>query len=85
MLTLFTSSLLLGIVFCAPPGAIAAEAVRRGFAKGFRPALFVEFGSLVGDATWAIVALVGLAVLVQTRWCVCRWRCSGQYIIDPIY
>jgi len=65
MLTLFTSSLLLGIVFCAPPGAIAAEAIRRGFAKGFRPALFVEFGSLVGDATWALVALVGLAVLVQ--------------------
>ena len=65
MLSLFTSSLLLGIVFCAPPGAIAAEAVRRGFARGFRPALFVEFGSLIGDATWAIVALVGLAVLVQ--------------------
>jgi chemosensory pili system protein ChpE len=64
-MTLFVASFLLGIAFCAPPGAITAESIRRGFARGFRPALFVQFGSLVGDATWAIIALVGLAFLVQ--------------------
>src|SRR2546421_7405 len=65
MASLFISAFLIGIAFCAPPGAITAEAIRRGVRGGFRPALFVEFGSLIGDATWAIIALVGLAVLVQ--------------------
>jgi chemosensory pili system protein ChpE len=62
---LFLMAAWVGIVFCAPPGAIAAEAIRRGVTRGFWPALLVEFGSLVGDATWATIALVGLAVLVQ--------------------
>lgn len=65
MWSLFLLSLWVGIVFCAPPGAITAEAIRRGVARGFGPALLVELGSLVGDATWAAIALVGLAVLVQ--------------------
>jgi chemosensory pili system protein ChpE len=65
MVTLIWSSMLLGISFCASPGVITAEAVRRGLARGFRAALFVEFGSLVGDATWAILALIGAAFLVQ--------------------
>ncbi len=63
--SLFLTSLWVGIVFCAPPGAITAEAIRRGAARGFRPALLVEFGSLVGDATWAALALLGLAFVVQ--------------------
>lgn len=58
-------SFILGILFCAPPGVVAAEAIRRGIARGFKPALMVELGSLVGDATWAIIALLGLAVLMQ--------------------
>ncbi len=65
MLTLIWSSILLGISFCASPGVITAEAVRRGLARGFGAAFFVELGSLVGDATWAILALVGAAFLVQ--------------------
>ena len=65
MTSLFISAFLIGIAFCAPPGAITAEAIRRGVRGGFRPALFVEFGSLIGDATWAMIALIGLAVLVQ--------------------
>ena len=65
MTTLFLSSLVLGIAFCAPPGIITAEAVRRGLARGFGPALWVELGSLIGDATWAIIALTGAAFVVQ--------------------
>jgi chemosensory pili system protein ChpE len=61
----FFSSFLLGIIFCAPPGIITAETVRRGLVRGFRPALMVQFGSLVGDSTWALVALTGLAFLIQ--------------------
>ena len=65
MTTLFLSSLVLGIAFCAPPGIITAEAVRRGLARGFGPALWVELGSLIGDATWAIITLAGAAFVVQ--------------------
>jgi chemosensory pili system protein ChpE len=64
-MTLFISSFVLAIAFCAPPGVITAETVRRGAARGFIPALFVQFGSLVGDTTWAMIALTGLAFLIQ--------------------
>ena len=66
-MSLFISSFILAIAFCAPPGVITAETVRRGAARGFVPALFVQFGSLVGDTTWAIIALTGLAFLVQNN------------------
>lgn len=67
MNTLFASSFILGIAFCAPPGIITAETIRRGLVRGFRPALFVQFGSLVGDTTWSLIALTGLAFLVQNN------------------
>ena len=66
-MSLFISSFILAIAFCAPPGVITAETVRRGAARGFIPALFVQFGSLVGDTTWAIIALTGLAFVVQNN------------------
>lgn len=66
-MTLFVSSFILAIAFCAPPGVITAETVRRGAARGFVPALFVQLGSLVGDTTWAIIALTGLAFIVQNN------------------
>jgi len=65
MTTLILSSIFLSIAFCAPPGAVTAEAIRRGVARGFGAALGIELGSLIGDAVWAIIALVGLAVIVQ--------------------
>jgi chemosensory pili system protein ChpE len=64
---LFLSSFILAIAFCAPPGVITAETVRRGAARGFFPALFVQLGSLIGDTTWAIIALTGLAFIVQNN------------------
>ncbi|MBI3151882.1 MAG: LysE family transporter [Chloroflexi bacterium] len=67
MSTLLFSSFILAISFCAPPGIITAETVRRGSARGFIPALYVQFGSLVGDTTWAIIALTGLAFLIQNN------------------
>lgn len=63
----FLSSLALGIAFAAPPGVITAETVRRGLARGFRPAFLVQLGSLIGDATWAAVALTGGAFLIQNE------------------
>ena len=66
-MSLFISSFVLAIAFCAPPGVITAETVRRGAARGFVPALFVQFGSLVGDTTWAVIALTGLAFVFQNN------------------
>jgi threonine/homoserine/homoserine lactone efflux protein len=66
-MSLFISSFFLAIAFCAPPGVVTAETVRRGAARGFLPALFVQFGSLIGDTTWAIIALTGLSFFVQNN------------------
>lgn len=65
MSPLLISSFILGIAFCAPPGIITAETIRRGAARGFGPALSVQFGSLIGDTTWAAIALTGLAFVIQ--------------------
>jgi threonine/homoserine/homoserine lactone efflux protein len=62
---LFLSAFGLGLAYCAPPGAVTAEASRRGLERGFRSVLLLELGSLIGDATWAALALAGAAVLVQ--------------------
>jgi chemosensory pili system protein ChpE len=64
---LFASAFALGILLCVLPGALTIEALRRGLARGFRSVLVLELGSLVGDAAWAAVALLGAAVLTRNR------------------
>jgi chemosensory pili system protein ChpE len=71
MLALFISAFFLGLVFNAAPGAVFAETVRQGVGGGFRPALAVQIGSLVGDALWAVLGLLGIGLLLQLdglRW-----------------
>jgi len=65
MLTLFITAFALGMVFNASPGAVFAETVRQGVRGGFRPALAVQIGSLVGDALWAVLGLAGVGLLMQ--------------------
>lgn len=64
---IFLTVFVLEIIFCAIPGAITAEALRRGVSRGFRPSLLVQVGSIVGDTVWAVIALVGLAFLVESQ------------------
>jgi chemosensory pili system protein ChpE len=64
---IFWTAFALGVVFCAPPGAVMTEALRRGVRRGFAGALLTELGSLVGDATWAALALSGVAYLAVYR------------------
>jgi threonine/homoserine/homoserine lactone efflux protein len=64
---LFASAVGLGVAYNAAPGAVNAEAVRRGLARGFRPALLVQLGALIGDSTWAALALTGTAFLVRSK------------------
>jgi len=66
-MTLFISAFFLGLIFNAAPGAVFAATVREGVRGGFRPALDVQIGSLVGDATWAVLGLVGVGLLLQTE------------------
>lgn len=67
MLALFISAFALGLVFNAAPGAVFAETIRQGVRGGYGPALLVQVGSLVGDALWAILGLVGVGILVQSE------------------
>jgi len=65
--SLFLSAIGLGIAYNAAPGAVNTEALRRGLARGFRPALLVQLGALIGDTTWAALALTGTVFLVHNR------------------
>lgn len=65
MLSLIVFGVLMGIAFSAPPGIVMAETFRRGVSRGFPAALGVQLGSLIGDATWCLLALAGVAFLVQ--------------------
>lgn len=67
MLTLFLTAAALGLIFNAAPGAVFAETVREGVRGGFRSALAVQIGSLVGGATWAILGLAGVGLLLQMQ------------------
>ena len=55
----------LGIAYAALPGVVNTEAVRRGMRGGFKAALLVQVGALIGDATWAVIALAGASVLLR--------------------
>jgi chemosensory pili system protein ChpE len=71
MTTLFISAFILGLIFNAAPGAVFAETVRQGVRGGFKRAFAVQIGSLVGDALWAVLGLVGIGILLQLdalRW-----------------
>lgn len=63
MVDLLISAFVLGVVFNAAPGAILTETIRRGLKDGFSSALAVQLGSLVGDALWVVLGLLGASAL----------------------
>ncbi len=65
IMSILFAAFLLGLVFNATPGAVFAETVRRGATGGYRASLAVQVGSLVGDATWAALGLMGVGLLLQ--------------------
>ncbi|MCC7359549.1 MAG: LysE family transporter [Anaerolineales bacterium] len=68
MLATAFAGIFMAISLSAPPGPVTMETVRRGLRGGFRPALYVQLGSVIGDLTWCGLALAGLAPLVQVAW-----------------
>lgn len=65
MLTLLATAFGLGLLFNAAPGPVFAATVQLGVRGGFRPALAVQLGSIVGDGIWAVLGLTGVGVLLQ--------------------
>jgi chemosensory pili system protein ChpE/L-lysine exporter family protein LysE/ArgO len=63
VLTILVAAFGLGLVFNAAPGPVFAATLRHGVRGGFRPALAVQVGSLVGDALWAVLGLAGVGLL----------------------
>jgi chemosensory pili system protein ChpE len=63
-LPIVASGLALGLLFGATPGPVFAETLRRGLRGGYWPAFDVQIGSIVGDATWAIVGLTAAGALL---------------------
>lgn len=63
MYVVFLTALVLSLIFCATPGAVNTQALRVGVTGGFRRSFNVEMGSIVGDMSWAVIALIGLAVV----------------------
>jgi len=62
---LFITAFGMGLAFCAPPGAVFSETLRRGADRGFYAALAVQIGSVFGDAVWAVLGSSGAGLLVQ--------------------
>lgn len=60
---LIYSAFIVGLAYCAAPGVVNAEGVRRGLHHGFRTSFVFQMGSLATGTLWAIVMLSGLVIL----------------------
>ena len=61
----FIQAFILGLLFNAAPCVVFTETIKRGINGGFFPALYVQIGSLAGDALWAILGLLGIGILLN--------------------
>ena len=57
-------AIMLGLAYVASPGPVNIETLRRGLVGGFRVALALQLGSLLGDLFWASLALAGVGLLL---------------------
>jgi chemosensory pili system protein ChpE len=64
-LALIATAFGLGLLFNAAPGPVFAATVQAGVRGGFKPALAVQLGSIVGDGVSAVLGLAGVGVLLQ--------------------
>ena len=62
---LFLSGFGLGLAICASPGAVTTQAVRNGLERGFRAALSLQVGALVGMVLWSVVGLTSATLLTE--------------------
>jgi chemosensory pili system protein ChpE len=58
----------LAVLYCLPPGAVTAAALKSGVRSGFAAALGVELGSVLGDGAYGALALAGLGFVLRWSW-----------------
>ncbi len=66
MLLLFLKGALLGVIITAPLGPIGMLCINRTLERGFTAGFSCGLGTAVGDASYALVAVTGIAVFQQT-------------------
>jgi putative LysE/RhtB family amino acid efflux pump len=66
MLFLFAKGALLGIIITAPLGPIGMLCVNRTLERGFWAGFSCGLGTAIGDASYALVAVTGIAVFAET-------------------
>ncbi|MDQ0558406.1 putative LysE/RhtB family amino acid efflux pump [Rhizobium mesoamericanum] len=66
MLLLFAKGALLGVIITAPLGPIGMLCIKRTLERGFAAGFSCGLGTAIGDATYALVAVTGIAVFEQT-------------------
>ncbi len=59
----FLLGVAVGAAYCAPVGPVTLEMVRRGLSIGFLAGFLVGLGSVIGDAFWAAVGILGSSLL----------------------
>jgi L-lysine exporter family protein LysE/ArgO len=67
MFEMFAGAFGIGIAMSVPVGAFVIAASKRAITAGFRPAIVFTFGSLLGDAVYALLAYLGLAALLAAN------------------
>ncbi|WP_454849570.1 LysE family translocator [Rhizobium binxianense] len=65
MLLLFLKGALLGVIITAPLGPIGTLCINRSLENGFWSGFSGGLGTALGDATYALVAVAGLAVFAE--------------------
>ena len=64
-LILFLKGALLGIIITAPPGPIGTLCINRTLERGFWAGAALGLGTALGDASYALVAVGGLAIFAN--------------------
>ncbi|MDA8192479.1 MAG: LysE family transporter [Thermaerobacter sp.] len=71
----------LAILYCAPPGAVTAEAFRQSLRYGWRGVLGIEIGSVIGDTVYGLVAMAGVSALLRFRWMHLAMGLVGAFLL----
>lgn len=67
MLELIVAGFLIGLTHAMPPGPITIEVLRRGAVEGVTSALKVDVGSVVADAVFFLLIMVGLMQVINGK------------------
>jgi L-lysine exporter family protein LysE/ArgO len=62
----FVAALGLSLMYSLVPGPVTIEALRRGATYGVPALVSLRMGSLIGSLAWAVAALAGASLVLQT-------------------